>query len=125
VFIVTLLARFYTDDARSNSGFCDKTLERRIFRDRHLYPAWDFGKQVWRICPQMFAYVNCQVRDILVYWMIDPEFTPNCPVIVFLEPTAQIVSDANLDPVMVRCNGYACIDDYYWEWVEYNQIFPS
>lgn len=74
---------------------------------------------------QVFAYVNCQVRDILVYWTIDPKFTPGCPVIVFQEPTTQIVSDANLDPVMVRYNGYACIDDYYWEWVEYNQIFPS
>lgn len=70
------------------------------------------------------AYVGTPIRDTLLYWLFDPKWPVMAPAMVVLEPQTQILA-INAGPVINTYAGYACGTDFYWEWVAYNQIFPS
>lgn len=74
---------------------------------------------------QVFAYVNCTATDVCVYWDLHPRWPSGASAVATMVEQTAIVSGPEPDyiPYVANFEGYAWPLDWYWEWVEYNNIF--
>ena len=82
----------------------------------------DFTPQHSRV----YAFVNCTVTDICIYWDVAPRWPPGASCVACMVPQSAIVSGPPPDypPIINNYDGYAWPLDWYWEWVYYDDIFP-